>query len=205
MVLICRHWQTEWNRAGRLQWSQNSPLTQAGIVQGIRVWEILQQVWPAIRTIYSSPQERALDTSKIIANTLQIPHKRIITNDLLKEMSFWTHEWMQKKDRLVWECAQEIQDRTDDPYNVSLPGWENYSQVRKRAQEFIESTDLRVQDIIVAHEAFNRMLIWLLAWLSQQEALNIWQGNDLVYRYQSWTLDHKRVWDSSWSKWIITK
>lgn len=174
MVLICRHGQTEWNREGRLQWSKDSPLTQVWITQWIRVWDILKDIYPQADKIHSSPKPRAHTTAKIIANTLNVPRENIVIHDLLREMSFWTHEWMHKNDRRIWKYAEQIQARSENPYKTALPEWENYTQVRERAQEFVDTTPLELWDIIVAHEAFNRMLLGILWGLSENDALNIW-------------------------------
>jgi len=206
MVIICRHGQTEWNRAWKLQWSQDSPLTQVWVVQALQVSHILEWVYPKVQKIFSSPQGRALSTSKILANTLALPHSSILQDDLLKEMSFWEHEWLHKhlrKEGILWE---QMQARDADPYNVSFPWGENYSEVRDRARQFIQTADIDSASIIVAHEAFNRMLLLMLLNCSDNQALEISQPNDVVYRYQFGNIYHKRVdSDGKWTPWFLKK
>ncbi|MHC1480147.1 histidine phosphatase family protein [Frateuria aurantia] len=61
-ILMARHGQTEWNLAGRIQGSEDSPLTALGVEQA----QAIGQAWKhsGIRTIYSSPLGRAMDTAR---------------------------------------------------------------------------------------------------------------------------------------------
>jgi len=197
MVTICRHGQTQWNKAWKLQWRLDSPLTQKWIVTAITIADLLNKEWQFVPTIHSSPLWRAHGTSKIIRDTLK-PHPQIVLDDRLREMSFWTHEWMLKVDRRVWNFCREISNRAEDPFNIPLPWGENYSQVKDRVQDFVGSTEIFAWNVIVAHEALNRMLVWVLTWMSNQEAMNISQPNSVIYRVIDGDLYHNDTLNSDW-------
>ena len=63
-IFLVRHGETEWNRQGRLQGSQNSALTPNGIQQAHQVKKSLEPY--SIDFAYVSPLQRARDTIEII-------------------------------------------------------------------------------------------------------------------------------------------
>jgi len=197
MLTICRHWQTLWNKKWRLQWHKNSPLTQEWITTAIAIGNILKA--DGITAIYSSPLQRAHDTSKVISNTQNKPHPEIKIDDRLKEMSFWTHEWLQRSKR----DSTEVYLRDSNPFELSLPWGENYRQVQERVESFLKDTDLQSHDVIVAHEALNRMLIWSLAGMEDEESIQISQPNSVIYRVVDGKLYHNNIWnDDWWIEWV---
>lgn len=202
MVTICRHGQTEWNKAGRLQGHMDSPLTQEWKMTAIAIWNILSAEWSPISTIHSSPLPRAHDTSKIIANTLWKPTPVIELHDELREMSFWTHEWLTREQR----DPQEIALRDADPLWTPLPDWESYSDLQVRIEDFRSGTELWTNEVIVAHEALNRTLIWALVWLSDGDMMQISQPNSVIYRVINGKLYHNTIGnDDGWIEWIYTQ
>ncbi len=64
---VCRHGETVWNREGRWQGREDSPLTAAGEAQARRVGAFLvtQGIGPATHRILTSPQGRAAHTAAL--------------------------------------------------------------------------------------------------------------------------------------------
>jgi len=77
------HGETEWDRDGKLAGRINAPLNGRGLAQARRAGEMLRGT--GIRTICSSPQDRALMTAEIVAAQIHAP---IETIDGLKDCSF---------------------------------------------------------------------------------------------------------------------
>ncbi|HAF72768.1 MAG TPA: histidine phosphatase family protein, partial [Corynebacterium variabile] len=67
-LLLIRHGQTEFNKAGRMQGQLDTPLSDADRDEAIRVAEGLAD-WP-IGTVVSSDLERAVDTAAALAGAL---------------------------------------------------------------------------------------------------------------------------------------
>jgi broad specificity phosphatase PhoE len=92
------HGETEWDRDGKLAGRINAPLNGRGLAQARRAGEILRAV--GIRTICTSPQDRALMTAEIVAAHIHAP---IVTIEGLKDCCFgrqdgesagdWFTEW----------------------------------------------------------------------------------------------------------------
>ncbi|NLY46652.1 MAG: histidine phosphatase family protein [Tissierella sp.] len=105
-IYLTRHGQTEWNVIGRLQGWNNSNLTEEGIGRAKSLSNRLKDV--DFDFIYSSPQQRALDTANIIRGDRDI---EIQILDDLREIGFGTWEGMEIKD---------IQELYTDEYDTYL-------------------------------------------------------------------------------------
>ena len=77
------HGETDWDRNGKLAGRINAPLNGRGLAQARRAGEMLTHV--GIRTICSSPQDRALMTAEIVAAHIHAP---IVTIEGLRDCSF---------------------------------------------------------------------------------------------------------------------
>jgi probable phosphoglycerate mutase len=81
------HGETDWDRDGKLAGRINAPLNGRGLAQARRAGEMLRSV--GIRTICTSPQDRALMTAEIVAAQIHAP---IITIEGLKDCCFGDHD-----------------------------------------------------------------------------------------------------------------
>jgi broad specificity phosphatase PhoE len=81
-VLLLRHAESEWNRIGRWQGTEDPPLSDAGRLDGTRVAPLLG----GIDGIWASPLSRAHETASIIAAALDITP--IHVDDRLVEVHF---------------------------------------------------------------------------------------------------------------------
>ncbi|WP_159612714.1 histidine phosphatase family protein [Glutamicibacter sp. JC586] len=68
-IVLVRHGQTEWNKAGRLHGRSDLPMNETGVQQAQHLAQELavQGTWAAV---YSSPLFRALQSAQIIAKTV---------------------------------------------------------------------------------------------------------------------------------------
>ncbi|MFC3928893.1 histidine phosphatase family protein [Streptococcus caprae] len=84
---VMRHGETLFNTQKRVQGACDSPLTEKGIEQAQEVAEYFKQKNFHFEAVYSSTQERATDTAKIVAQTDCITQLKG-----LKEMNFGIFE-----------------------------------------------------------------------------------------------------------------
>jgi probable phosphoglycerate mutase len=80
MIYVIRHGETDWNKEGRLQGRQGLPLNEYGIQQAERLRETLQHI--KFDYVFSSPQERAVQTAEIATGIKAIVDARLDVFDL---------------------------------------------------------------------------------------------------------------------------
>ena len=78
-LILVRHGESEWNRAGRVQGQVNSPLTDLGINQSKAIRDYLSGIiLNQELEIYTSPLNRAIQTAEIIAEGINYQSSKII-------------------------------------------------------------------------------------------------------------------------------
>ena len=80
MIYVVRHGETELNKERRLQGREGLPLNEKGIQQAIDIKEDLEAV--SFDLVFSSPQERAIQTAEIISGKKAIIDSRLDVFDL---------------------------------------------------------------------------------------------------------------------------
>lgn len=88
-IIVVRHGETEWNRAGRLHGRSDLPLNDAGIQQA-HLLAMELSTGGTLDAVYSSPLFRALQTAQIIAKSLNLP--KVQENPELMEREFGDSE-----------------------------------------------------------------------------------------------------------------
>ena len=83
-ICIIRHGQTDYNKNHLIQGRMNNPLNEIGIEQAHNVANILKEYDSNWDYIISSPLLRAIDTAKIIKDTLNFKDDIIINNDVIE-------------------------------------------------------------------------------------------------------------------------
>ena len=136
-LLLVRHGETEWNRAGRVQGQTDSPLTPTGQMQAAAVARWLSQDPPPISAwkkpptlIYSSDLGRTQATAAPIADELEMVPT---ISDQLREMNFGQLEGLTYKEVEVQfpEITQSLWGDNGDP-NHPIPGGESRSSMTHR-------------------------------------------------------------------------
>lgn len=87
ILYVMRHGETLFNTQKRVQGACDSPLTEAGIAQAQAVAAYFKREKYQFEAVYSSTQERATDTAKIVAQT-----DKVIQLKGIKEMNFGIFE-----------------------------------------------------------------------------------------------------------------
>lgn len=83
---LMRHGQTLFNTQGRVQGACDSPLTELGIEQALLAKRYFEEHQITFDRVYSSTQERATDTAKLLAD------QEVLQLKGLKEMDFGRFE-----------------------------------------------------------------------------------------------------------------
>lgn len=127
-IYITRHSLTAWNEEKRLQGWKDSPLSQQGKKDALKLHQFIKDIH--IDQVYSSPLLRAKSTAELIFQDRQI------NEDVrLKEMNFGDYEG---------KYIQELKEKEDyfdlwhhPDASVSLPHGETYQEVVNRLNDFI--------------------------------------------------------------------
>lgn len=156
--LLARHAQTEWNLAGRVQGSLDSPLTEKGVRQA----HALAEAWASagITRIVSSPAGRALRTATIVADHLGVP---LVTDARLVEQNFGRFEGELHSDvRAIDDHAAALLAGTH--VELMAPGGESIRQAGERVLEVLTSLPHvpGATTGIITHGHSLQGLLWLL-------------------------------------------
>lgn len=157
-IYITRHGETQWNRLNKLQGSKNSPLTARGIEDGRELGLYLEDV--DLDKIYSSPLERAYETSLIIRGERPID---IQVLDGLREMSFGVFEGKSKEEinekysktyYNYWHRPQDYQPILGETYEEFLKRvWSAFLKVAESKEERV---------LVVSHGVVIRAIMNLI-------------------------------------------
>ncbi len=125
-LLLIRHGETDWNAQGRYQGQTDPPLNRRGEEQAQRLAEKL--AGDRLDMAYSSPLRRAVQTARIIAESLTIP---LHIEPRLMEIHLGAWESL-----LATEIAARDPERfrgwEKDPWGITPPDGESIKSVRDR-------------------------------------------------------------------------
>lgn len=159
LIILVRHGETDWNRAGRIQGSSDIPLNDTGRQQARDAVATLATLAPQDTplTIVASPLVRAKETAEIIASGLNVAEP--VTYDGFRERHYGVAEGITDTElRAKWGSAQSADITDSEP-------WES---VRSRGlsviHELASTTRTRFAPnagaiLAVTHGAFIREMI----------------------------------------------
>lgn len=94
--LICRHGESVWNFDNKFTGWSNISLTEKGKFDAFKIGSILDSNKLIPNTIYTSDSLRAIDTAKIIKNTIREDNIPIISNWRLNEKHYGSCEGLER-------------------------------------------------------------------------------------------------------------
>ena len=179
-ILLIRHGETEFNRAGRYQGQSDSCLTSLGIRQARRNGQVVASLvgsgeeWRFV----SSPLGRTLQTARLIGAEIGLDASRIELDERIQEIGFGRWEGL---DRASIEArdAGALEARRRDPWNFAMEGGETMAAVARRAEAWLEGLEGNV--IAVSHGTTGRILRGLYLGLSREQTLQLDQPQDIVF------------------------
>jgi len=176
-LLLVRHGETDWNKAGKFQGQIDVPLNDNGREQSRRAAEFLKDV--KLDFAISSSMLRPKETAEIILKYhggLQLELR-----DELREISHGL--WEGKFESEIEESYPGLlEEWKTSPETVQMPEGENLQQVWTRAiaswREIIQSVS--GTGIVVAHDAINKAILCHLFGLGPEHFWKFKQGNGAV-------------------------
>ena len=180
-LFLVRHGETDWNREGRLQGSQDIPLNALGRMQAAEVADRLRALKPEFATsaYVASPMHRARETMTILRNELSLPPDDYRIDDQLKELTFG--DWEGFTWREIRKSERELaQARERDKWGFVPPGGESYRMLAERIRPSLEA--MAPDTVMVSHGGVARAILALVGAVAPREAsmVEIWQGKLLV-------------------------
>lgn len=138
-VILVRHAQTQWNRAGMIQGQQDSPITERGERETAALLAALEDEGYTAESVFSSPLTRARSMGEQLAALFQAP---LVIDAALMEQSFGRYEGLSTQDLRAEADALFAHDAAFCP-----PGGESLAQAVQRMLAFLQR-----QHTLAAHK-----------------------------------------------------
>ncbi|MFT4303970.1 MAG: histidine phosphatase family protein [Candidatus Woesearchaeota archaeon] len=178
-----RHGETIWNKLGKIQGWEDSPLTIKGAQQSLINGQYLNGM--GIELLLSSPLGRAATSAQIISRVIDI--EPTFHNEL-KEMNFG--QWSEKTFTEIKVEYPELWDKRNmDIYGFRNPDGESYRDVEQRGILFIDTIMEKLEDTvaIVSHEGIEKTMIGYLLDMPKEDMLKIRHPQHIIYFLDSGT------------------
>lgn len=149
-IYFVRHGETVWNTLKIFQGRSNSPLTEVGVEQAKKLSQYLKDI--DFKKVYSSPQDRALQTTKLL---LGDKNMEITTIDEFQEINMGKVEGIPREEfeknypieyHNFWNNALE--------YNPSAYNGESYEEILHRVKLGLEKLIIENNDgniLVISH------------------------------------------------------
>jgi len=166
IVLVARHGETTWNKEGRYQGRQQSPLSELGIRQAQALADAVAAGTPRIERIVSSPLIRCVNTAQQSADRLglsveiddrliEIGHgdweKRLRDEIMQSEPEAW-YKWKNKPTEIVFSTGDSMQKVAER--------WRDFASQHFSAPTLVVTHDAVVRAAIVAAEGRSLDDMW---------------------------------------------
>lgn len=184
-LVFIRHGQTDWNKEGRLQGSQDIPINETGVWQATRNGRRLKGVFEDEAfnlddfTFVASPLGRCVRTMGLVRQGMGLdPDTGFETDDRLKEITFG--QWEGKTfEELKAKDAEAVATREANKWGYVPPDGESYQMLSQRMRPWLESLDRPT--IAVSHGGVSRAVRGLLFDLDPDETPRLDVPQDKIY------------------------
>lgn len=172
-LILIRHGETEESKNGILLGQLPGTLSRNGKREMATVAKQIREMNQNPEIIFSSDLRRAKDSAKIIARILKL---KIRYSKLLRERKGGEAEG-KRENEINWK-----QYENGPRIRRKHAGGESFSEVKRRAKEFLCIPDLKEHKtiILVSHHAFLAMLISYTKKMGAEKALKIKFSNSMV-------------------------
>lgn len=191
LIYLCRHGQTDWNAANRLQGQSDIPLNDFGREQargnGRRLREMLGNDASELRFI-SSPMIRAVETMRLIRTEMGLAPDAFERDDRLREIHFGDWQGYTTADLKRIDPVM-LKRRNADKWNFLPPGEnaETYESLACRVAPVFEALDAPA--LVVAHGGITRAFLQRFAGMSSEDASHVDIPQDRVLRFEDGRAD----------------
>ena len=185
-LILVRHGESEWNRAGRIQGQVNSPLTDLGINQAKAIRDHLSGILLNQELeIYTSPLDRALQTAEIIAQGIEYPSRKIIIEERLNDFNLGEISGTFGWDKVAEIFPEQAQLRLQDPMRFHPSGGESGAEFEARLRSLLEDLmDDGTLKLMVSHGIVNKFIRGILKNLSGKEMVELGESQNTIYRLE---------------------
>jgi len=185
-LILVRHGESEWNRAGRIQGQVNSPLTDLGINQAKATRDYLSGILLNQQLeIYTSPLDRALQTAEIIAQGIDYPSRKIIIEERLNDFNLGEISGTFGWDKVAEIFPEQAQLRLQDPMRFHPSGGESGTEFEARLRSLLEDLmDDGTLKLMVSHGIVNKFIRGILKNLSGKEMVELGESQNTIYRLE---------------------
>ena len=185
-LILVRHGESEWNRAGRIQGQVNTPLTDLGINQAKAIRDYLSGILLNQELeIYTSPLDRALQTAEIIAQGIDHPSSKIIIEERLNDFSLGEISGSFGWDKVAEIFPEQAQLRLQDPMRFHPSGGESGAEFEARLRSLLEDLmDDGKLKLMVSHGIVNKFIRGILKNLSGKEMVQLGEYQNTIYRLE---------------------
>ena len=185
-LILVRHGESEWNRAGRIQGQVNSPLTDLGINQAKAIRDYLSGILINQELeIYTSPLDRALQTAEIIAQGIDYPSRKIIIEERLNDFNLGEISGTFGWDKVAEIFPEQAQLRLQDPMRFHPSGGESGAEFEARLRSLLEDLmDDGTLKLMVSHGIVNKFIRGILKNLSGKEMVELGESQNTIYRLE---------------------
>lgn len=183
IIYLLRHGETVFNTQGRYQGELDSPLTDVGIDQVRQNADILKNLIgnPNDWKVVSSPLGRALQSTKIICETIGYDFKKIETDDRLSEVAVgvWAGLTMKEIEN-TWPNL--VKDTDAFSWFFNAPNGESYDTVVSRLTDWLLSIKHEQKVIVISHGLTGRILRGVYAEMDKVQALKLEVSQDIFFK-----------------------
>ena len=185
-LILVRHGESVWNRAGRIQGQVNSPLTDLGINQAKAISDHLSGILLNQELeIYTSPLDRAIQTAEIIAQGIDHPSSKIIIEERLNDFSLGEISGTFGWDKVAEIFPEQAQLRLQDPMRFHPSGGESGAEFEARLRSLLEDLmDDGKLKLMVSHGIVNKFIRGILKNLSGKEMVQLGEYQNTIYRLE---------------------
>jgi len=181
-LLLARHGETEWNREGRMQGRENSPLTERGHTHAHDLAALARML--GVRRVLASPLERARVTAEIVADSTGCD---VELRGELQEVDFGLCAGLTLAGSYrIFPGLEQARQR--NRWGCPWPGGESYADVCSRLGPLLSGLDPCARGegptLIVAHQSVNRVLLHCLTGLPTDRVLAGEQPSRCVLRIE---------------------
>ena len=156
-LILIRHGQSEWNFQKRFTGWVDIDLTAQGKLEAVKAGELIKEKKVKIDFFYSSIQKRAVNTLKLILNTLRIKDEKIIKAWELNERHYGALTGLNKDEmkkiygdkkilefRRSWNISPEPLNRNNPYHPINIEVYNNIPRDKIPDTESLKNTYDRV-------------------------------------------------------------
>ena len=156
-LILIRHGQSEWNFQKRFTGWVDIDLTAQGKLEAVKAGELIKEKKVKIDFFYSSLQKRAVNTLKLILNTLRIKDEKIIKAWELNERHYGALTGLNKDEmkkiygdkkilefRRSWNISPEPLSRNNPYHPINIEVYNNIPRDKIPDTESLKNTYDRV-------------------------------------------------------------